>query len=350
MDDIVHYEQFLSERPWLAEGGFCWTAVEPVTKPLGEAEVASRFGLEVQRLDPGQLSGDPYEDSETFGWIVKVGAVDHRIIVFEDNGIQGTRPEVLRWLSDGARAWSVYWNVNRNGRFCYAVYGSVVTELELDSPERRWGKDPHALDLELEVLPPNGDDDEFVDWRAPGMALVERCSGVRLTTDWLDQAAVYGIKREYPPDPRPPLDGIGYDEPDLDARMRLAPRGLQVAILSDVLCDLAERFDLASEPVIQESLRRLPGLFDEYDNDLMREFAALGQELFTAWEAERAEEPDSSGPAWCRLQAGNAFHAAIGAGSPFGEPMNVLRGAHQALADDWPALRSAIRARLTQSV
>jgi Family of unknown function (DUF6461) len=343
--DVAHYEQFLSERPWLEESGFCWTVVEPVTAALGVIDVASRMGREVRPLEAGQQPIPYDEGGPGYGSIFVAAAVDGRVMLFEEEGLQGSRPEVLRWLSDGARACSLFWNVERDCSLSYAVYGQVVTALEPIDPSRRWGKDPAALDGELQVLLAATEADD--DWRPVAMAVVERCGGVRLDQEWLGRAPTFAIDREHPPDPRPP-GGIGYSDPDLDARLRLAPPELQASIVVDLLHDLAERYDLAEEPVIGRIFDRLPALLGDYDDALMREIVTLGAQLSADWDAERGDQITRSGPAWSRMQAANAFRAVLLPHGAWGSGLDAFASASYALGEDWPAVRAQIRARLTR--
>ncbi|MEV4804278.1 hypothetical protein AB0K18_30105 [Nonomuraea sp. NPDC049421] len=50
----------------------------------------------------------------------------------------------LRRSGDGARAVSVFWNVDAMGRLMYAAYGTVVTEVDRHRPGEPWGKTRHA--------------------------------------------------------------------------------------------------------------------------------------------------------------------------------------------------------------
>src|SRR6266511_1493394 len=58
---------------------------------------------------------------------------------------QGSRAEVLRALSAGGQAVSVYHNVNALGYFSYAVDGQVLVQFELLVPQQRWGSQPNLL-------------------------------------------------------------------------------------------------------------------------------------------------------------------------------------------------------------
>ena len=59
--------------------------------------------------------------------VLAVRDVGTCLLVLEVNGWQGSRPEVLRRISAGARAVSVYWNLSMTTRFSYAVSGQVLT-------------------------------------------------------------------------------------------------------------------------------------------------------------------------------------------------------------------------------
>ena len=344
-NDVAHYEQFLRERPWLEESGFCLTVVEPVTAAVEVIDVAARMGREVRASEAGERPTPYDEGGPGYGGTFLAALVEGRVMLFEDEGLQGSRPEVLRWLSDRARAWSLFWNVERDCSLSYAVYGHVLTALEPSDPSRRWGKDPAALDEELQVLVAATEADD--DWRPAAMAAVERCGGARFDQAWLDRATTFVIDREHPPDPRPP-GGIGYDDPDLDARLRVAPPELQSSIIVDLLHDLAERYDLAEEPVVGRIFDRLPGLVEDYDDALMREFVTLGAQLSAAWDAERGDDITHSGPAWSRMQAANTFRAVLLPPGAWGSGLDAFASASYALGEDWPDVRARIRARLTR--
>jgi Family of unknown function (DUF6461) len=90
-------------------------------------------------------------------------------VLYEANDYQGTRPEVLRALSDRTEAVSVFYNVNADRRFCYAVDGELLTSFDPMAPARRYGSQPdRLLSLMCEVGL-----DPAVDW--------EGCSSVPVT-------------------------------------------------------------------------------------------------------------------------------------------------------------------------
>lgn len=128
-------------------------------------------------------------------------------IAVEPNGFQGSRPEVLRGASAAGRALSVYWNVNADNAFNYAVAGRRLLTFDMMFPEDRHGSAPDALEVEISRLP--FDDD----WCAAGLALAERISGVRLDRTWTSRRYRMVVLQELPEDLVP--DGRE-DDPVLD--------------------------------------------------------------------------------------------------------------------------------------
>ena len=54
--------------------------------------------------------------------------------IFENNGFQGARSEVLQLLSAGARAHSAFWNANMVTRLSFAHDREVVAAMEAGVP------------------------------------------------------------------------------------------------------------------------------------------------------------------------------------------------------------------------
>ncbi|WP_328795955.1 DUF6461 domain-containing protein [Halosaccharopolyspora lacisalsi] len=67
-------------------------------------------------------------------------------LVAEENGFEGSRPEVLCRVSAGTEAVSVFWNVDAETEFNHAVGGEVRTSFEALFPDQRAGTDPDALE------------------------------------------------------------------------------------------------------------------------------------------------------------------------------------------------------------
>ncbi|MFI6819861.1 DUF6461 domain-containing protein [Micromonospora sp. NPDC050187] len=99
------------------------------------------------------------------------------VLLVESNGFHGARPPVLRRLSQGTVAASVYWNVNAVSRLSYACDGEVLTAFEV------LGGPPRDLPA---VLVPFLDGLDFgpgIAW-ASALTFLERVAGARLTADW----------------------------------------------------------------------------------------------------------------------------------------------------------------------
>jgi uncharacterized protein DUF6461 len=135
---------------WLHEA-FCITLV----RGLDEREVLGRFGGERSRprtltaVAAGELSGS---FQAGYPQIVLVTKADGWAVAVEDNGWEGSRPEVLRALSGGTQAVSVYRNVNALGYFSDAVDGQLRVQFEPLFPQRRWGSRPDLLLPQLRAV------------------------------------------------------------------------------------------------------------------------------------------------------------------------------------------------------
>lgn len=124
---------------WLRET-FCVTLV----RGLDEAEVLRRFGGE--RSQPRTLTvAQVGEQSEPlparYQQLVLVTTADGWSLAVEDNGFEGWRPEVLRALSRGTQAVSVFDN-GSEGYFSCAADGALLVQFELLFPQRRWAANP----------------------------------------------------------------------------------------------------------------------------------------------------------------------------------------------------------------
>jgi hypothetical protein len=155
----------------------CFTAVTGV----GIDEVARRFGA-----DPTA------ERTATFAQAFNAmtgrapllyDELDGDVLVAENNGWQGSRPEVLEAVSRGGRAASVYWSVNADMGFVYAVDGVVVAWFDPLLVELEWtGSDPESVRRQATDLPFGVDGP-----RSASLALVTRLIGPRLERSWLER-------------------------------------------------------------------------------------------------------------------------------------------------------------------
>jgi hypothetical protein len=174
------------EDHWLREA-FCITLV----RGLDEREVLRRLGGEHSqpRLltvgEAGRLSGS---FQAGYPQIVLVARTDGWAVAVEDNGWEGSRPEVLRALSAGTQAVSVYRNVNALGYFSDAVDGEVLVRFELLFPQRRWGSRPDLLLPQMRAvgLDPDWQEPLYGEVDPAALALAERVTGVHLDPRMLE--------------------------------------------------------------------------------------------------------------------------------------------------------------------
>lgn len=190
------YADFLQRNPYLAQAT-CWTVVQPVTTPLSVGAIAERLGGRVEDLEYEPDDDVDEADYEGAFYISQDGA---SFIVYEDNGYQGTRPEVLRRLSDGARVVSLFWNVNANTKLqAAAVPVSALTALRGMSPlvqaltcstlcDYRWHNRAMAM-----PEPADTTVKKSVTLRRSLAEEIESRTGPRGFSRFVDQAAEYGL-------------------------------------------------------------------------------------------------------------------------------------------------------------
>ena len=142
-----------------------------------------------------------------------------RVLVVEDGGRQGSRPEVLRRAAH-QDAVSVYWDEDGMTRFSHAVGGAVRTSFEGALPEYREGECPDCVEPFLGDLSWSREDP------VPAMlALAGRITGVLPDPAWLGgQFCTYPVA-EWPDDLTAvpdPLDNVDGYPSELTAVIRAA--------------------------------------------------------------------------------------------------------------------------------
>jgi Family of unknown function (DUF6461) len=210
---------------WLREA-FCITLV----RELDQVEVLRRVGAEHSRprtltaAEAGELSGS---FQAGYPQLVLVARADGWSVAVEGNGWEGSRLEVLRALSGGTQAVSVYRNVEALGYFNYAVDGQVLVSFELLFPQRRWGSQPDLLLPQMRAvdLDPDRHQPSYDDVVISALALAERVTGVHLDPGMLEGRLVGGEIAPLLDDP-PASFFLGADDAELAAAIDQAAPGV----------------------------------------------------------------------------------------------------------------------------
>ncbi|MGN9786838.1 DUF6461 domain-containing protein [Nonomuraea sp. ZG12] len=189
-----HYRQLRSSHPWLDEAT-CWTVVVPDSgHAFNLDEIAARLGggAPYQLHEPasfqaaGPVSGDAYP--------VFVDWCGSAAMLWEMDYL-GSVPSVLQRLSQGARVYSAWWNVNLHNRLSFAAGGELILAVDAifpGDPEDYPGIDQWPeLQAMTDFFVDFEERDEDYDWIAAWLAVIDQTTGARLTGDWLEQAHPY---------------------------------------------------------------------------------------------------------------------------------------------------------------
>lgn len=156
-----------------------------VVRGRTEDEVIDGYGGDPAGAAPVAPDGS-WDGAGAGGPVLFVRSVAGAVLVVEDNGFQGTRPEVLREVTAGGGVLvSAYWNVNALSQFTLAEGGEVAVAFEALSPGERFGTDPDRLLPWMRQAGYRDDGDEpggsGEDWRAQLLVLLEAVTGVAAT-------------------------------------------------------------------------------------------------------------------------------------------------------------------------
>ncbi|WP_240196874.1 DUF6461 domain-containing protein [Nonomuraea lactucae] len=189
-----HYRQLRSTQPWL-DMAMCWTVV---VADNGQTFALNQLAARLSGDAPHQLHepalpdalGLPYDiDNPVFvDWCGSAA-------MLVEGDYLGSTPAVLRRLSQGARAYSAWWNVNAHNRLSFAAGGELVLTIDAFGP----GRPEHHAGIgqwpELQAMTDFFVDfeerDEDYDWRAAMLAVIDQTTGARLTSEWLEQLHPY---------------------------------------------------------------------------------------------------------------------------------------------------------------
>lgn len=346
MTAVEHYRTLLLNRSWYAEG-LSWTVIQPAGAPVTVGEVMRR--LRAERVDLDEIRfphvNDLRDGDPSPFLVAHLAQVGDAVMMFQTNGCQGARTEVLRLLSDRARVHNVDWTINGNGGVSYAVYGTLLAWIDKNDPDRRWGTHPDTLDADLADLREARRLDDEDDWpanrlaaEAAAMSTVELRTGVRLPHAWADGLAgppwETVMLGHIPDDPGPPGQ-FGHDDPDLDARLRGGPEALRRAAVALVLTRLTDAFVISDAAVAAAAI------------DAVTRGEPAGRDLQTRAFHLHAVTPRGTltaadGSTVGAAIVGQAFHRAVL--HPHGDPLDSLRPARTALAQRWPGVRDELDA------
>ena len=330
-DDVTdYYRAFLRTRPWYGEA-MSWTVIQPGAQAVTEDLVLRR--LRAKRVVLRELDPEPH-----YAKVAYLRQVGDAVVMYQPNGFEGARPEVLRWLSDGTRVHNVDWTINGNGTVNYAVYGQLLVWMDKNDPDRRHGGRPDLFDDEdlAELREARRQVDAGVvvwpHFDAMAMALVERRTGVRLDLDWVESLGEDGhgiVIGDIPDDPAA-RTALGRADPDLDARLRSGPPTIRHAALLLAVRALAERFTWSDPEAVAASVAAV-----ERGEPLDRE---------TRTRVFRSRANRNGGE-----HVGSASHGLFLATTPseYGDdPLDAIQSLTYALPEEWPALRAEIDALL----
>ncbi|RBQ17218.1 hypothetical protein DP939_25055 [Spongiactinospora rosea] len=107
----------------------------------------------------------------------------------------GSTPAVLQRLSQGARAYSAWWNVNAHNRLSFAAGNELILTIDAFGPGRP--EDHAGIDQwpELQAMTDFFVDfeerDQHYDWQAAMLAVIDQTTGARLTGEWLKRPHPY---------------------------------------------------------------------------------------------------------------------------------------------------------------
>ncbi|WP_433869847.1 DUF6461 domain-containing protein [Saccharopolyspora sp. CA-218241] len=244
---------------WLRRSTLHEAACLTLVRGADVERVAAGFGAVAdlaRPLDIDEFCEESFAQQERYPMIA-VRPLGDWLLVVEDGGSQGRRPEVLRRITRGTRGVSLFWDAAAVTRFSSAAAGELRTTFEAVLPEIREGAAPDELEGARAGLP----------WsRAEPvslmLALAGRVTGIEPTREWLA-----GEFRTFPvapwPDdlaslPAPPSEITGYP-PELAPLLRAAGpaerRSAALAVARHVLGSVG----FLCHPVVDQVLAAMRG-------------------------------------------------------------------------------------------
>jgi Family of unknown function (DUF6461) len=289
-----------------------------------EDEVLDAYGGDPAATFPATFEGvwDLGADGDV---VLLVRTVGDRVLAVENNGYEGSRPEVLREVTaPGAAMVSVFWNVSAD-RVSVAGDGALLVAFEGLFPEQRQGTAPDSLLPLLRDLGYRTDaEPDYVDhaWKARALALLDALTGVRVTEDVL--AGPWRAARLHPlPEDLPPRGGgsqhfVRHQDPEVAAALDAAAGDaalLRRAAVAAARATVAVA-DAADEPLLADALARAAagrtGAVDRRSplGRLLGAYVAGGRRAGMRSALSRGDAAVNLRDMW-RLRAGNAVRAAL---------------------------------------
>jgi uncharacterized protein DUF6461 len=251
----------VSRYSWVRQHGIYEAGCITFVRGDNEDDVLRRFGGDpatARLMTLTEVAEESCNNPHPYGYapLLMVDTINGWVVIFEDNGSQGTRHEVLQAASQGTEMVSVYWNVNALQLFIYAANGKTVTKFELLCPESRRGAEPDRLLDYMRDLP-----FEIGNTLASAMALSERVTGVRIDRSWFEierrVVEVTPIPHEPYPDLKPEETSLALYHPDLATLIRDAPATILRRIALLAADRSATEAGIASDQAIKAALQAL---------------------------------------------------------------------------------------------
>lgn len=249
-----HYRRMLDDAPYLREA-LCLTYASGLDRPgLIRAFGGDPAATMPRRDISDRLGQNHYTEVPAALLVAEIGLWQ---IGLEVNGYQGSRTEVLRRAAAGGEALSVYWNVNAHSALTYAVGGRTSFGFDMLRPEDRYGPDAAEVDAHVAGLPFGLHND--ADWRAAGLALAERITGVRLPADFPTRD-MPGVLLEEVPEALVPEGAEGHAalQDTFIQQAIAAPTLGKIPAIAEFRAKLiAQDADLIDEPAVREVMETL---------------------------------------------------------------------------------------------
>ena len=317
----------ISRFDWIADSAIGEAGCVTFVRTPDLAVAAWAFGGDLANAEEAELE-DSFGDPDNP--LALLRRVDDMVIVVENNGYEGSRPEVLRRLP--GTVVSVFWNVEAVTRFTYVVDGTVVTDFEALFPESRTGSDPDAISAQMADL--NWDYEE-ADTESVMLALAARLTGFVLAPEHLDGPMVRVALLPWPQDQPdrilPQYDPLTSSDPVLSYALQAASDADRRSAARAAVAVAADAAGMADDPAVRSVVDGTAGDPERTVlDDLARELGPREQwPRFRAVEAARAAlRPDALAAAF-----GAVTEATYGVQAARGDGRAVRAAAMAALGD-----------------